>query len=223
MHAVFIPTPIVFWVSKYLWLLRDSMIFAWCVCFEMILHISANLETYTLYTTQPPPSSSSFCLSEISDKKQVFTWIIQRVSKFVYNFIWEGWWVVVVVVGGVQPALCNLLRDSGLESRASQTLSHRVALSSFQNCSRATSLLLWRTAAAIERARAGSRSNTSQEVRRNMCSDSCRSIDSVSLVMKPPKHFPLKLATRAQNLSRWRDWSYFFCLASRRETNHAEH
>lgn len=115
-----------------------------------------------------------------------------------------------VGVGGCQPALCNLLRDRGLEFRASHTPSRRVALSSFQTCSRATSLLLWRTAAAIERARAGSRSNTSQEVRRNMCSDSCRSIDSVSLVMKPPKHFPLKLATRALNLSGWRDWSYFF-------------
>lgn len=81
MYAAFIPTPMVFSVSKYLWLLINDI----CLMYgfvsvllknnfeKMILRISANLETDTLYTTQPPPSSSSFCLSEISDKKQVFT------------------------------------------------------------------------------------------------------------------------------------------------------
>lgn len=36
-----------------------------------------------------------------------------------------------------------------------------------------------------------------------MCSDSCRSIDSEPLAMKPPKHFPLQLTL---NLRGWCDW-----------------
>lgn len=94
------------------------------------------------------------------------------------------------VGGGCSACFLQPARSRGVSSsRTSQTLSRRVALSSVQ----LSSLLLWRTAAAQELARAGSRSNTSQEVRRNVCSDSCRSIDSESLAMKPPKHFPLQL------------------------------
>lgn len=186
----------------------------------MILRINANLET--LYTTQPPPSSSSsFCLSEISDKKQVFTWIIQRVYKFVYTFIWEGWWGGG---GGWGASLLSVTcSETGVLSFELLAHSPTAWLSlpfkpahepHLFSCGE---LLLRRACTgrkSFQYITGSAQKYVFKQLPQHRFSVTCdETTQAFSVEARDP-------STKSKRLARL---VVFFCLASRRETNHAEH